>query len=331
MVSKQISGNDVQIVTFGRHTYADGFPAFDWPNSGFRFTFRGNAVILSFAELKKPYTFYVRVRVDNINQRFALSTGNEKIIIEGLKSGRHTLELIKITEGEERIVFTGAEIFGTTPTLLPTPAATGMKIEFLGDSLTAGYGNLAPATEKLFYTFQQDSTRAYAYICASKLGADAHYECISGKGVYFNCNGVKDYEIPTFFTHASRETREPWDFSVWTPDVVVINAGTNDYCGKVEPENFITAAVDFLQLVRSKYPTALIIWAYGMTQTTATTAIKEAVNRFGDDNTRFLKLRSMYDYVGEIGGNGHPNEKAHKRVGMMLAKYIEQEMKQANL
>ncbi len=327
MASKMIQGSENGIVTFGRHTYVDGCPAFDWPNSGFTFNFRGNGIILSFAEFKTPYTFYVLVKVDNICQRFALSTGNEKIIIEGLQNKKHTLEFIKITEGDERIVFKSAEVFGTTPTLLPTAVSEKLKIEFLGDSLTAGYGNLAPATEKLFYTFQQDSTRAYAYVCASLLGADAHYECISGKGVYFNCNGVKDIEIPTFFTHASRETREPWDFTKWTPDVVVINAGTNDYCGKVEDEKFIEAAVDFLKLVRSKYPNALIIWAYGMMQTAAYPAIEKAIELFGDDNAHFLKLKCMYEYQDEQGGNGHPNEKSHRRVGKLLAKYIKQELK----
>lgn len=330
MASKQIQGNDKKIITFGRHTYSDGFPAFDWPNSGFCFTFEGNAVILSFAAFKEPYTLYVRVNVDNRSQRFALSTGNEKIIIEGLSNRTHKVELIKVSESFERVVFTGAEIFGAEPALLPTERKTGLKVEFLGDSLTAGYGNLAPASEKLFYTFQQDSTRAYAYLCASILGADAHYECISGKGVYFNCNGVKDYEIPTFFTHASRETREEWDFSLWTPDVVVINAGTNDYCGKVDDETFIKAAVDFLGLVRSKYPKALIIWAYGMTQTVARASIKKAVERFDDNNTRFLKLNSMYRYKDEIGGNGHPNEKAHRRVAKTVARFIQQEIKSAS-
>lgn len=327
MASMFVNGNDKEIVTFGRHTYADGFPAFDWPNSGFSLSFRGTSVILSFAEFKKVYTFYVLVKVDNICQRFALSNGNEKIIIEGLQNKKHVLEFIKITEGEERIVFKSAEIFGTTPALLATAPKSGLKIEFLGDSLTAGYGNLAPATEKLFYTFQQDSTRAYAYICASLLGADAHYECISGKGVYFNCNGVKDYEIPTFFMHASRETREPWDFSAWTADVVVINAGTNDFCGRVENATFTEAAVDFLRLVRKTYPNALIVWAYGMMQTTAYPAIEEAFRIFADDNAYFLKIRSMYEYQDEIGGNGHPNEKSHRRVGKLLAKYIKQKLK----
>lgn len=327
MASKFINGNEKEIVTFGRHTYSEGLPAFDWPNSGFTLSFRGTAISLSFAEFKKLYTFYVLVKVDNICQRFALSTGNEKIIIEGLQNKKHVLEFIKITEGEERIVFKGAEIFGTTPALLPTKPQTGLKIEFLGDSLTAGYGNLAPATEKLYYTYQQDSTRAYAYICASLLGADAHYECISGKGVYFNCNGVKDYEIPTFFTHASRETKEAWDFSAWTPEVVVINAGTNDYCGKVEDAIFTAAAVDFLRLVRKTYPEALIVWAYGMTQTAAIPAIEEAFRIFEDGNAHFLKIRSMYEYQDEVGGNGHPNEKSHRRVGKLLAKYLKQKLK----
>lgn len=323
----KINGADASVSTFGRHSLADGLPAFDWPNSGFRFRFKGNGVILSFKTFKTPYTFYVLVGVDGKQQRFALSTGDEKIIIEGLTDKEHSLELIKITEGEERIVFAGADIFGKSPAIMPAEEKPyPLKIEFLGDSLTAGYGNLAPATEKLFHTFEQDSTRAYAYICASLLGADAHYECISGQGIYQNCNGVKSNEIPTFFTHASRETKEPWDFSSWTPDVVVINAGTNDYCGKVTDENFTNAAADFLRLIRSKYPKALIIWAYGMTQKLAFPAIKTAIAEVNDPSVRLLALESMYDKKDELGGNGHPNVKSHKRVGRFVADYIKKEL-----
>lgn len=327
MTSKKIGGAEKDIVTFGRHTFSEGFPAFDWPNSGFRLSFKGTGVILSFAPFKKSYTFYVLVRVDGVGRRYALSTGDEKIIIEGLRDKAHSLEFIKITEGEERIVFTGADVFGKAPEVIPAKEEAGrIKIEFLGDSLTAGYGNLAPATEKLFHTFEQDSTRAYAYVCASLLGADAHYECISGQGIYWNCNGVKSNEIPTFFTHASRETKEPWDFSLWTPDVVVINAGTNDYCGKVTDENFTRAAVDFLRLIRSKYPKALIIWAYGMTQKLAFPAIKAAIAEVNDPSVRLLALESMYDKKDEIGGNGHPNVKCHKRVGRFVAEYIKKQL-----
>ncbi len=323
---KQFLGSDKNIQILSRYTRVDGNPAFDWIGGGFRICFTGKSIVLSFAELKTPYTFYVAVKLDGRRQRFPISTGNEKIIFENLADKKHSLEFVKITETTERLVFTGCEVAGKTPELLPCEKLPDLKIEFVGDSLTAGYGNLAPATEKLFHTFEQDSGRAYAAICADILGADAHYVCYSGKGIYFNCHGVFDYEIPTFFNHASLETKEPWDFSSWTPDAVVINAGTNDFCGGIDEDTFEKAALGFLNQVRETYPNAYIFWAYGMTQKVATAPLKRAVAAFGDAKTHFIELSSMYDHKEEVGGNGHPNVKSATRTGKFVARRIKKIM-----
>ncbi len=326
-----LNSNDERITSFGRHTYVDGMPAFCWPNSGFRFSFRGNSVTLSFLPFETPYTHYVLIKVDRMVQRFPISTGNEKIIIEGLENKRHNLEFIKITEGEgidERIVFAGAEIQGITPDVFEWPLPAGrLKIEFIGDSLTAGYGNLGPATEKKFHTYQQDSTKAYAAVCAELLNAEAHYVCYSGKGIYSNCNGVKNYEIPIFFNHASRVTGEPWDFSKWTPDVVVVNAGTNDFVGKVDPKNFVPAVVDFLHQIRATYPEAYIFWVFGMMTESAFPYLQEAFKQFPDEKAKLLRLRCMTEFKDEQGANGHPNVKSARRQAKVVAKFIKKELK----
>ncbi len=323
---KTFLGSDENIQILSRYTRVDGNPAFDWIGGGVRITFVGKRITLSFATLKTPYTFYIAVKVDGRRQRFPITTGDEKIIIEGLADKKHTLELVKITETTERLVFTECEVEGKEPVLLPCAPLPELKIEFVGDSLTAGYGNLAPATEKLFHTFEQDSGRAYANLCAEILGADAHFVCYSGKGVYFNCHGVFDYEIPTFFNHASLETKEPWDFSSWTPDAVVINAGTNDFCGGIDAETFEKAALGFLKQVRETYPNAYIFWAYGMTQKYAKEPLKKAVAAFADAKTHYIELSSMYDHKDEIGGNGHPNVKSATRTAKYVAKQIKKIM-----
>jgi len=329
MAIKTFKADHKDIETFGRHTYIDGMPAFDWTNSGLCFSFKGTAVTLSFAPFEKADTFYVLVKVDRKAQRFALSTGNEKVIIEGLRDTVHKLEFIKITEGDQRIAVTDIELWGTAPEIVPTvkDAAKKLKIEFVGDSLTAGYGNLAAATEKGFNTYQQDGTRAYAYLCAKMLGAEARYICYSGKGIHNDCTGAKSYELPTFFTHVSRATKEPWDFSKWTPDIVVVNAGTNDFNGGVDAATFANSALAFLKQIRATYPKALIIWAYGMTQYKAMAALEDAFARFDDKNARFFKFSSIYERNGEVGGNGHPNVKAHTRFAKQFAKFIRQEYK----
>lgn len=323
--------NDERIKRLGRHTYCDDMPAFCWSNSGVKFSFRGNKIMLSFLPFKTPYTHYVLVKLDRYAQRFPISTGNEKIIIEGLENRKHDFEMLKITEGEgidERIVLTGIEIDGISPDIMPPREKINrLKLEFVGDSLTAGYGNLGPETEKKFHTYQQDSTQAYAYICAELLDAEAHYVCYSGKGIFSDCNGKHNYEIPEFFTHASRVTREPWDFSKWTPDAVVINAGTNDFCGGVNGEDFENAVVDFLKQVRVTYPDAYIFWAYGMMQLKAIPYLESAFKKFGDKRSRFIKLNWLYDYKDELGANGHPNVKSARRQAKVVAKVIKQELK----
>ncbi len=331
MKTVHFRSDDERISTFGRHTYVNGMPAFCWPNSGFSFTFRGSSVSLSFLPFETPYTHYLLVKLDRMAQRFPISTGNEKIIIEGLENKRHNIEVIKITEGEgidERIVFAGAEVQGVTPELFPVAAKNDrLKIEFIGDSLTAGYGNLGPAEEKKFHTYQQDSTKAYAAVCAELLNAEAHYVCYSGKGVYSNCNGVKNYEIPIFFNHASRVTQEPWDFSKWTPDVVVVNAGTNDFAGGVDGNNFVGAVVDFLNQIRATYPNAYIFWVFGMMTETAFPYLQKAFEQFPDPKAKLLKLRCMTEFKDEQGANGHPNVKSARRQAKVVAKFIKKELK----
>jgi len=329
MATKSFKANHEYINVFGRHTRVEGMPAFDWSNSGLSFSFKGNFLSFSFAPFEKAETLYILVKIGKLSQRFALSTGKEKVVIENLRDTFHEVELIKITEGEQRIVVTDIEIGGTGPDILMPKKEDeeALKIEFIGDSLTAGYGNLAPATEKGFNTYQQDSTRAYAYLCAKLLGAKGHYVCYSGKGIHNDCTGAKSYEIPTFFTHASRVTKEPWDFSTWTPDVVVINAGTNDFNGGVTARDFSDTALAFLKQVRETYPKALIIWCYGMTQYKAMEALEDTFSRLEDPNARFFKFSSIYEREGEVGGNGHPNAAAHIRFAKQIARFIKQEYK----
>lgn len=331
MKTEVFSASDERILKMGRYTLDNGLPAFCWPNSGIRFTFRGSSFIINFLPFKQTYTHYILVKMGRFSQRFPISTGNEKIIIENVPTGLHNVEVLKVTEGEgidERIVISSIAVRGISPALAePQFPLYRYKLEFVGDSLTAGYGNLGSADDKKFYTYQQDSSRSYAAVCADILNAEAHYICYSGKGIYCNCNGVKDYEIPTFFTHASRVTHEPWDFSRWAPDAVIVNAGTNDFAGKVDGEKFKDAVVDFLKQIRATYPKALIVWAYGMTQSVATQYLERAFNEFDDDNSHLLILTSMYEYKSEFGANGHPNVRSAKRQGAVVARFLKEQLR----
>ncbi|MBR2885665.1 MAG: phospho-sugar mutase, partial [Clostridia bacterium] len=106
--------------------------------------------------------------------------------------GKEGLEKIKLLMKELTII-------GADPLLLDPPSPKSRKIEFFGDSITCGYGVLAEESVTVYNTYEQDSTKAYAFLTAQAFDAELRSECISGQGIICNCDGKVDYEIPKFF------------------------------------------------------------------------------------------------------------------------------------
>ncbi len=308
----------------GRHTVVDGCLAFDWTNSGFGFAFTGTGFMLSLGEYKDANIAYVKIVIDgNRRQRFAVINGKERLIIEGLTDKRHRVEVIKVTESNTPLLFDSIILFGNDAMLNNPPFNSSRRIEFIGDSMTAGYGVLARNTESAYNTFQQDGTYSYAYLTAEKCGADARYICISGKGIACNCEGnYEDVKTGEYYNRQTRLSGVCEDG--WTPDIVVINIGTNDVCGNAKDDEFITAAHDLLDKVRARYNDAHILWVYGcMTQRFADT-IRDIIRERSetDKKLHFLFVDSINGNPAENGAACHPNVRASMRVSNCVYKKI---------
>ncbi|MDL2287530.1 GDSL-type esterase/lipase family protein, partial [Eubacteriales bacterium OttesenSCG-928-G02] len=295
-----------------------------WSNSGFAFNFNGDGFILSFSDVKGAA--YVRIIIDNtFSQKYSVPNNGEKIIIENLKDGEHTATVIRITEGENfsvsSIILTGNE-----PEIGKKPHEKPLKIEFYGDSITCGYGVAAPGTAPGFTLFEEDSSRAYAYNVCEKLNADGSYICVSGKGIVANCNGDRtDINAPVFYNWASKD-KEVWDFSKWQADIVIVNLGTNDSWGGISHEEFYEEGTKFLHTLRLAYPTANLLWAYGMMDENKTLTIEKIVSDFNatDKKTHFVHVPSMNGFSDETGGGGHPNTKLSERASNIISEYIKE-------
>jgi len=91
--------------------------------------------------------------------------------------------------------------------------------------------------------------------------------CVSGIGVYRNWNSDGP-TMPQVYenTEMGSNTSHPWDFKKYSPDIVSIALGTNDFStgdGKrprlpFDSATFVNHYIDFVQLVKSKYPSAQI-------------------------------------------------------------------------
>lgn len=114
------------------------------------------------------------------------------------------------------------------------------KIEFIGDSITCGYGVLG-GPKAPFSTETESADDAFAVQCARALDADYQLVSFSGIGVISRYiepeenEPLTDVLMPALYPHTDAVLAkrygwrpESWDFSSFCPQVVVINLGTND-------------------------------------------------------------------------------------------------------
>ncbi|MCK9181745.1 MAG: GDSL-type esterase/lipase family protein [Fibrobacteraceae bacterium] len=226
------------------------------PACGFHFHFKGSS---AYAKIKGKARW--KLIIDGTRES-ELNTEEEGYygLASGLTFGEHYVELWKKTESQESPV-----------TLFSTGSKDGqlskvksseffpLKIEFIGDSYTVGYGNEAknPYEGDPFST--TDATQSYAFLAAKELRADFQVNAYSGKGIVKNFEGndphwtIRELYRYSLGSLAPQGKMSVWDLNCWHPDVICIFAGINDFQGEgphPTPEKFDFAYKSFLETLR---------------------------------------------------------------------------------
>lgn len=251
-----------------------------------------------------------------------------------------TVSLVKLSESANSTIGI-KEIKATGSAIKPTPNKD-MLIEFVGDSITCGYGVDDPDKNHHFSTKTEDVTKAYGYLTAQKLNADYSMVSFSGYGIISGYSGdgkkVAAQIVPPLYdklgtTWTSNGTFAPsyeeWDFSKRQPDVVVINLGTNDDSYTKDnaelQEEYCTAYTEFLKQVREKNPNAKILCVFGVMGDRLFPYVQKAVDNYtsetGDSNVSALKLDPQSGRDG-YGADWHPSETTHQKVAEKVAEEI---------
>ena len=117
-----------------------------------------------------------------------------------------------------------------------------------------------------------------------------------------------------------------YDFSSWTPDIIVIGEGTNDCSGNAPPDIFKKKLIELLDFLNERYKTQPIIWFYGMMNDGYKNYIIEAINEFnnkiGEKRVHTIFFEHLED--DEVGGNYHPNAKAHIKYAKVIGDKIKE-------
>ena len=258
--------DDANIQYIGRIDFSDSIhPAFTFPGVQIRTGFMGTSLDM----MCKLHSGYFMAEIDG-GEPFKVSFLGNTItcLASGLPDGPHQAVVTFIGEGYENVpefhgffVDKGKELAPATP--LPT-----RKIEFIGNSITCGYGVEANSEAEHYSEKTANFYYSYAARTARNLNAQALVVARSGIGVYRNYDGPKtgdtvnmntEYPYTLLYNHDIE-----WDFSRYTPDVVCINLGTNDT--STQGADSLLLLNGFKKLytqVRSHYPTAKIVLLCG--------------------------------------------------------------------
>jgi len=233
---------------------------------GFKFT-GGRCAI--YASLKQSQGHnYIQYEVDGVYQKRIRIEANqaEPVIISTNGPGEHTVWIYKTTEAH-----TGAIQISKIAAdhIRPLKVRKAPLIEFIGNSITCGAAtdttDFACGTGE--YHDQHNAYMAYGPRVSRKLGANYIMSSVSGIGIYRTWN-MESPSMPQVYEQIDFKTGtlQKWNFKKYSPKIVSIALGTNDLSigdGKNarKPFNkqvFVDQYVNFIKLVKSKYPKARI-------------------------------------------------------------------------
>ena len=322
MNSMEIKANG-KFKILGRQRIIDDIPRFSWSNSGIEFCARCDRITVHFGEYNADQPVMFKIYVDSLEVKTSVMGKGITCVIENLRDRVHKVRIIRISEGSVLASIDKVEIYGSKPEFSLPSEEKELKLEFLGDSITCGFGVLATKQQNLFNTYEQDSTLSYAYLTAQALGAEIRTECISGQGIVHSSGenvGIRFVEI---FDMISRD-KLGYKCDGYIPDVFIINGGTNDTLTHVTPDEFVKGGIELLTAIRKMYPDTPIIWMYGAMMHVFDDSVVKAVHQFNkhDKNTYALIVKSVNDYKNQTGAVGHPNVNGSIRCATLLRRKI---------
>ena len=270
--------------------------------------FMSGKVNLTVSSPKGESYFTVYIDGKRSETRFKVSGTNQVITIANLAGKRfHKISIVKQTEVDWSIsTLHKLEIKGY---LFDAPENKDLYIEFCGDSLTAGYGNIGkPGNEPSGSAPYEDATKTYAYLLAQKLDADCSILARSGVGLapcWSECFQDR------FKQYSFNRSNEAFKFTgARVPDLVVIHLGANDYVYGSSKENFKQRGRDLINYIRNGYKKNMpIIWAYDPGEGRPEW-IKEILNEFGGEAKGFYTVALPWS---EAGAGGHPSANEHQK------------------
>lgn len=275
---------------------------------------------------------YLQYELDGVYQKRIRVEGNTPIPITiQVPAGKHQVRIFKATEAHTSPIFISKVAANKIKTL---DVARAPMIEFIGNSITCGAAadpsKVACGTG--VYHDQHNAYIAYGPRLARMLKVNFMLSSVSGIGMYRNWNSDGP-NMPAVYEKVDFQEKrsEKWNFSTYSPDIVSIALGTNDFSngdGKTPRKPFDAAAftanyIKFVQLVKSKYPKARIAllsspMVKGESRLKLQDCLNEVQKSIDAQYTSEKVEKFFFEPMEARGCSGHPNVADHEILAQQL-------------
>ena len=309
-------------------------PRFTFPGVQINARFTGTSLKM----LCKPQSGYFMVRIDEAEPFKVAFRGERDSVVTlatALTKGEHLVRVMYIIEGYELKPDFRGFVLDKDGELLDAPALPERRIEFIGNSITCGYGNESIEKTDPFEYETENHYYTYAQLTARNLEAMAHVVARSGIGVYRSYDGPKtgtpDNVMTTEYEYTNLYDRsERWDFSRYQPHVVCINLGTNDLSTNNYDVKLLKQAYKrFLKQVRGHNPQAKIVYLCGSMLVgkeleIARKTLDEVVEEAHKDGDKEVYRFDFTPQNGDLyyGASWHPSLWQHQKMAAELTAYL---------
>lgn len=258
-----------------------------------------------------------------------------------------TIRVTKLSEAAMSTVGIQEIRVEATGGIKPTPDNVH-KIEFIGDSITCGYGIDDEHELHSFSTATEDVTKTYAYQTAQNLQSDYSMVSYSGYGIITgyteNDQKLTTHLLPDYYEKVGKSEGEfdgtllpqsvRWDFNKFVPDLIVINLGTNDDSYTKDDigkqTEYAEEYVRFLKLVRSHNAHTPILCTLGIMGDRLFPFVEQAIKKYSletnDNNITAMKFDVQLATDG-YAADYHPSQLSHNKAADKLTSHIKELLK----
>ncbi|SEQ95147.1 GDSL-like Lipase/Acylhydrolase family protein [Lentzea xinjiangensis] len=310
---------------------------YSWPGVYFEGRFRGTGVGIVLDDSANDYD----VQVDGATVATLVTPGRTTHWVNGLTDAEHHVRLVKRTESPHAAGEFGGFVAAAGGAVLAKPAARTRQIEFIGDSLTAGYGNLSTTRDCSAnggVTRNTNTDVSFAALTARALNADYQVNAFSGLGMVRNYNGHSaGTSYRTYYDRALLNVDgDVWQNpGSWRPRVVVVGLGTNDFSTALNPGEQWPSHESLVAAYRSAYHGFLdrLRSRHGATASIVV-SVPEASGAFADAARQVVQERNNqgdgrvhhWNYgdpaLDRLGCDWHFSARDHRLIAAKLGDYL---------